>query len=67
MRKKGGIAGTITSIVVTLIGIGIFLAVLAQFGGNIGEFFRWLLDLAWGIIISVRDTILGWDLFSGIF
>lgn len=67
MKRKGGIAGTITSIILTLIGIGVFLAVLAQFGGNIGEFFRWMLDIAWGIITSVRDSVMSWDIFKNIF
>lgn len=67
MRRKGGVGGTITTVILTLVGIGIFLAILAQFGGNIGELFRWILDIAWGIIISVRDSILSWDIFQNVF
>ena len=67
MRKKGGLAQSITSVILTLIGIGVFLAVLAQFGGNVGEFFRWMLDIAWGIITSVRDSITSWDIFKNVF
>ena len=66
MRKKG-IGGTIMTVIFTLIGIGIFLAILAQFGGNVGELFRWILDVAWGIIISVRDSVLGWNVFQNVF
>lgn len=67
MRKKSGLVGSIISIVMALVGVGVFLAILAQFGGNLGEFLRWILDLAWGIVISVRDAILGWNIFGGIF
>ena len=67
MRKRNGVGGTLIAIFTTLIGIGIFLAILAQFGGNLGELFRWILDVAWGIIVSIRDSILSWDIFQNIF
>lgn len=67
MKKKGGVINTFTSIIGTLILLGIFLAVLSQFGGDLGALFQWILNGAWNIIISVRDSVSKWETFQRIF
>ena len=67
MKKKGGVINTFTSVIGTLILLGIFLAVLSQFGGDLGALFQWILNGAWNIIISVRDSVSGWETFQRIF
>lgn len=54
-------------IVTALTLIGIFLAVLSQFGGDLGAMLQWILNKAWGFVISVRDSVAGWDTFQGLF
>lgn len=67
MKKKGGVINTFTSVIGTLILLGIFLAVLSQFGGDLGALFQWILNGAWNIIISVRDSVSKWETFQRIF
>lgn len=67
MKKRNGPMGAIMGAIGTLIMVGIFLAVLAQFGGDLGAMFRWILNAAWSFVVTVRDTIAGWDTFQGIF
>lgn len=67
MRKRGGIFNNIIYTFGTLMLIGIFLAVLSQFNGDLGALFKWVLDRAWEIVISVRDTVSSWDTFRRIF
>lgn len=66
MRKRGPM-GTIISIVSGLVFIGIFLAVLSQFGGDLGAMLQWTLDKAWSLVTSVRDSVASWDTFQGLF
>lgn len=66
-RRRGGIFSNIIYILGALMFIGIFLAVLAQFGGDLGAMFQWILDFAWGIITSVRDAVSGWETFQRLF
>lgn len=66
MKRKGPI-GTIMSIISILFFIGIFLAVLAQFDGDLGALIKWTLNLGWNFVISVRDTIASWETFQGLF
>jgi len=65
--KKKGVMGTIMGAIGALIMVGIFLAVLSQFGGDLGAMFQWILNSAWKFVITVRDTIAGWDTFQGLF
>ena len=67
MKKRGGIFNNIVSIVVMLVMFGIFLAALSQFGGDLGAMFQWILNGAWNIVISVRDSVGSWDTFQRIF
>ena len=67
MRKRGGFMGSLMSIITTLIIIGLILAVFTQFDGDFGAMIRWILNAAWSIVVSVRDTVLGWDTFQRIF
>lgn len=67
MRKKGGVFGTIFSFIVTLALIGVLLAVFSQFNWDFGLMVRWILEAAWSIITSVRDTVSSWDTFQRIF
>lgn len=67
MRRKKGLLSNIISIFVALIAIGIFLAILAQFGGDLGALFRWILDRIWNIIISVKNAVSGWETFQRLF
>ena len=67
MKGKKGLIGSIISGITFLAMIGIFLAVLAQFDGNLGDMFRWILDTCWSFIISVRDTLASWETFQGLF
>lgn len=66
-RKRGGPMGSIIAMITGLIAFGIFLAVLAQFGGDLGALFQWLLNSAWQIVVSVRDSIASWDTFQRLF
>lgn len=66
-RRRGGIFSNIIYILGALMFIGIFLAVLAQFGGDLGAVFQWILDFAWGIITSIRDAVSGWETFQRLF
>ena len=67
MKKRGGIFNNIVSIVGMLVMLGIFLAALSQFGGDLGAMFQWILNGAWDIVISVRDSVGSWDTFQRIF
>jgi len=66
-RRRGGIFSNIIYILGALMFIGIFLAALAQFGGDLGAMFQWILDFAWGIITSVRDAVGSWETFQRLF
>lgn len=67
MRKGRGFFGTVFSFIVTLSIIGIVLAVLTVFNWDFGLIIRWILEAAWSIISSVRDTVLSWDALHKIF
>jgi len=66
-RRRGGIVSGIISIITGLIMIGVFLAVLSQFGGDVGALFQWIINGAWNIITSVRDSVAGWETFQRVF
>lgn len=66
-RKKGGPLSTIISIISGLFLIGVFLAALAQFDGDLGAMIEWILTSAWRFVAGVRDTVAGWDTFQGLF
>lgn len=59
--------GTIMGAISALFFIGIFLAVLSQFGGDLGAMLQWILNKAWSFVISVRDNVASWDTFQGLF
>lgn len=65
--KKKGLFNNVVSIIGALILFGIFLAVLSQFGGDVGALFQWLLNGAWNIVVSVRDSVSSWDTFQRVF
>lgn len=67
MKGKKGLMGSIMGIIYTLSLIGLFLAILSQFGGNLSDMFQWILNTAWAFIITIRNTILGWNVFQGLF
>lgn len=67
MRKGKGVMGTIMGGIGLLIMLGIFLAVLSQFGGDLGAMLQWILSTAWNFVITIRDTIAGWGTFQGLF
>lgn len=66
-KRKRGPIGAIIAIVSGLALLGIFLAVLTQFGGDIGAMFRWLFSAVWSFVISVRDTVASWGTFQKLF
>lgn len=66
-RKRGGVFNNIFYILGALMFIGIFLAVLAQFGGDLGAMFQWILDFTWGFITSIRDAVGSWATFQRLF
>jgi hypothetical protein len=67
MRKRRGISGIIFSIISGLVLIGIFLAVLSQFGGDLGAFVQWILKTAWNFVVSVKDIVSDWATFQRLF
>lgn len=67
MRKKKGPMGAIMGGIFALTIIGIFLAVLAQFDGDLGAMIEWTLTSAWRFVSTVRDTVANWDTFQGLF
>ena len=67
MRRKKGISGQIWAIISGLILFGIFLAVLSQFGGDLGALFQWIINTAWNFVITIRDTVASWATFQRIF
>ena len=66
MRKKG-VTGKVWGVISGLIIFGIFLAVLAQFGGDLGALFQWIINTAWNFVITIRDTVAGWATFQRLF
>ncbi|HHT97129.1 MAG TPA: hypothetical protein GXZ90_04455 [Clostridiales bacterium] len=66
-RRKGGAMGNVVTIFIGLVLFGIFLAVLNQFGGDLGALFQWLLNGTWNFITSVRDSISSWSTFQRLF
>lgn len=67
MKRRGGFFGSVVSLISLLVVIGLILAIFTQFNGDFGAIIRWFLDTSWGIITSVRDTVLGWDTFQRMF
>lgn len=67
MKKGKGPIGMIISAISILFFIGIFLAVLSQFDGDLGAMLKWLLETAWNFVVSVRDTVGSWETFQGLF
>lgn len=67
MRKRKGALGTIMGILSVLSLIGIFLAVLTQFGGDLGALIQWLMTTAWNFVITIKDTIANWPTFQRLF
>ena len=65
--KNKGVIGTIISGFTILVVIGIFLAVLNQFNGDLTAMLEWFLSFCWTIISSVRDIFSNWDTFKGLF
>lgn len=66
-RRRGGFGNTVMTILTGLFAFGIFLAVLAQFGGDLGDMAQWFLNMAWNFVLTVRNTIASWDTFQRIF
>lgn len=64
---KKGLMGNVMALITMLSVFGLFLAVLSQFDGDLGAMFKWVLSTAWSFVITVRDTIAGWDTFRGLF
>ena len=67
MKRKKGLGNGIISIVLGLALLGVFLAVLSQFGGDLGALVTWILSTAWNFVISVRDTVASWGTFQRLF
>lgn len=67
MKRKKGPIGSIIAILFALALIGVFLAVLAQFDGDLGAMIEWSLTSAWRFVSTVRDTVANWDTFQGLF
>lgn len=65
--RKRGPFGMIMGAITILFFLGVFLAALSQFNGDLGEMFRWLLNLAWSFVSGVRDTLASWDTFQRLF
>lgn len=65
--RRRGPFGMIMGAITILFFLGVFLAVLSQFNGDLGEMFSWLLDLAWSFVSAVRDTLANWDTFQRLF
>lgn len=66
-RRRGGASNTIIAILTGLALFGIFLAVLTQFGGDLGALLQWVINTAWKFVITIRDSIAGWDTFQRLF
>lgn len=66
-RRRGGATGSIIAILTALALFGIFLAVLTQFGGDLGALFQWVINTLWKFVITIRDAIAGWDTFQRLF
>lgn len=66
MRRKGA-TGKIWAVISGLALLGIFLAVLSQFGGDLGALFQWILNTAWNFVITIRDTVASWATFQRLF
>ena len=66
MRRQG-VVGSIWQIISALVLFGILLAVLAQFGGDVGAAIQWVLQTMWNFVITVRDTVAGWLTFQRLF
>ena len=67
MKRKKGPIGSIIAIIFALALVGVFLAVLAQFDGDLGAMIEWSLTSAWRFVSTVRDTVANWDTFQGLF
>lgn len=67
MRKRQGVLGTVISLISTLTLLGLFLAVLSQFGWDFGALLKWILDAAWSFVTMIKDTIAGWPTFQRLF
>ena len=67
MRRRGSVVSQITNLLMYRAGIGIFLAILSQFGGDIGAFVKWILQSMWNFVIMVRDIFAGSRTFGELF
>lgn len=67
MRRKKGVMGSMIGLISGLIGVGIFLAVLSQFGWDLGALLTWILNLMWSFVTTIKDTISGWPTFQRLF
>lgn len=67
MRRRGGLITRIMDLLVLLAGVGIFLAVLSHFNGDIGALFKWILQSMWNFVIMIRDIFAGSRTFGELF
>lgn len=66
-KRSGGAMGSLVSLLTGLAAFGLFLAILAQFGGDLGALFQWLINTSWSFVAAVRDSIAGWTTFQRLF
>lgn len=66
-KRRGGTMGTVMALITGLAFFGLFLAVLTQFGGDLGALFQWIINTAWSFVITIRDSIGSWDTFQRLF
>lgn len=63
MRRKGPI-GTIMGFITTCIIIGIIVAMLRHFNGDIGALISWLFATIYNFIMSIADAVTNLRIFG---
>lgn len=66
MKKKTGFLGSIQSIIITIVVIGLLWALLSRFNYNITDLAQWIWDGFWSAIKAVANFFLGNELFRNI-
>lgn len=66
-RKRGGLMGSFMGLISSLVLLGFGLAVLSQFGWDLGALLQWILNTMWSFVITIKDTIAGWPTFQRLF